>query len=70
MLASLFFIGVQLTEQDIRVSALDDDDRVYWYYLLFNAQGTAYILYHLNFSCIFNQCETELLVNIRSIQKE
>lgn len=29
-----FAIGVQLTEQDIMVSVIDDDDRVYWYHLM------------------------------------
>lgn len=29
---SSFFIGVQMREEDILVSVLDDDDRVYWYH--------------------------------------
>jgi hypothetical protein len=28
------FIGVKVVEKDISRSALDDDDRVYWYHLM------------------------------------
>lgn len=32
--SSACFIGLQLTEDDIMRSLLDDDDRVYWYHLM------------------------------------